>query len=80
MCPLQHLELYGKDQAVTDDWDLLQQDLRWKVSEAECDIHESFDTNECPNIFVSTKLYEGILEYICINFFDTNECPNKYSY
>jgi len=24
----EHLELYGKDQAVTDDWDLLQQDLR----------------------------------------------------
>ena len=27
-------------------------------SEAECDIRENFDTNECPNIFVSTKLHE----------------------
>ena len=26
--------------------------------EAECDIRENFDTNECPNIFVSTKLHE----------------------
>ena len=25
---------------------------------AECDIRENFDTNECPNIFVSTKLHE----------------------
>ena len=24
----------------------------------ECDIRENFDTNECPNIFVSTKLHE----------------------
>ena len=24
----------------------------------ECDIRENFDTNECPNIFVSTKLRE----------------------
>ena len=36
--------------------------------------------NECPNIFVSTKLHEWISEYIHTNFFDTNECPNKYSY
>ena len=28
------------------------------VSEPECDIRENFDTNECPNIFVSTKLHE----------------------
>ena len=27
-------------------------------SDAECDIRENFDTNECPNIFVSTKLHE----------------------
>ena len=47
---------------------------------AECDIRENFDTNECPNIFVSTKLHEWISEYIHTNFFDTNECPNKYSY
>ena len=46
----------------------------------ECDIRENFDTNECPNIFVSTKLHEWISEYIHTNFFDTNECPNKYSY
>ena len=38
------------------------------------------DRNECPNIFVSTKLHEWISEYIHINFFDTSECPNKYSY
>ena len=25
---------------------------------SECDIRENFDTNECPNIFVSTKLHE----------------------
>ena len=31
----QHLELYGKDPTVTDDWDFLQQDLRSKVSEVE---------------------------------------------
>ena len=37
-------------------------------------------TNECPNIFVSTKLHQWISEYIHINFFDTNECPNKYLY
>ena len=48
--------------------------------EAECDIRENFDTNECTNIFVSTKLHEWISEYIHINFFDTSECPNKYSY
>ena len=24
----------------------------------ECDIRENFDMNECPNIFVSTKLHE----------------------
>jgi len=47
---------------------------------SECDIRESFDTNECPNIFISTKLDEWISEYIHTNFFDTNECPNKYSY
>ena len=28
------------------------------VSVTECDISENFDTNECPNIFVSTKLHE----------------------
>ena len=44
------------------------------------DIRENFDTNECPNIFVSTKLHEWLSEYIHTNFFDTNECPNKYSY
>ena len=49
-------------------------------SDSECDIREHFDTNECPNIFVSTKLHEWISEYIHTNFFDTNECPNKYSY
>ena len=49
-------------------------------SKSECDIRENFDTNECPNIFVSTKLHEWISEYIHTNFFDTNECPNKYSY
>ena len=47
-------------------------------SKAECDIRENFDTNECPNIFVSTKLHEWISEDIHINFFDTNECSNKY--
>ena len=46
----------------------------------ECDIRENFDTNECQNIFVSTKLHEWLSEYIHTNFFDTNECPNKYSY
>ena len=51
-----------------------------KRFKAECDIRENFDTNECPNIFVSTKLHEWISEYIHTNFFDTNECPNKYSY
>ena len=29
-----------------------------KVSISECDIHENFDTNECPNIFVSTNSHE----------------------
>ena len=38
-----------------------------KVFGSECDIRESFDTKECPNIFVSTKLYEWIFEYIHIN-------------
>ena len=28
------------------------------VCKSECDIRENFDTNECPNIFVSTKLHE----------------------
>ena len=28
------------------------------VYNPECDIHENFDTNECPNIFISTKLHE----------------------
>ena len=50
------------------------------LSNAECDIHENFDTNECPNIFGSTKLHEWISKYIHANFFDTNECPNKYLY
>ena len=27
-------------------------------SKSECDIRENFDMNECPNIFVSTKLHE----------------------
>ena len=27
-------------------------------NETECDIRENFDTNKCPNIFVSTKLHE----------------------
>ena len=31
---------------------------RWGYSRSECDIRENFDTNECPNIFVSTKLHE----------------------
>ena len=26
--------------------------------QTECDIREHFDTNECPNIFVSKKLHE----------------------
>ena len=52
----------------------------WWRTDAECDIRENFDTNECPNIFVSTKLHEWISEYIHTNFFDTNECLNKYSY
>ena len=26
--------------------------------EPECDIRENFDTNDCANIFVSTKLHE----------------------
>ena len=46
----------------------------------ECDIRENFDTNECPNIFVSTKLHEWISKYIHINLFYMNECPNKGSY
>ena len=46
----------------------------------ECDIRENFDTNECPNIFVSKKLHEWISEYIHTNFFDTNECSHKYWY
>ena len=46
----------------------------------ECDIREILYTNECPNIFVSTKLHEWISEYIHTNLFDTNECPNQYSY
>ena len=29
-----------------------------EMSGAECDIRENVDTNECPNIFVSTKLHE----------------------
>ena len=41
------------------------------VSVSECDIRENFDTNECPNIIVSTKLHEWISEYIHIHFFDT---------
>ena len=27
---LQHLKQYGKEKTVTDDWDKLQRDLRWK--------------------------------------------------
>ena len=54
--------------------------IYWAEYKPECDIRENFDTNECPNIFVSTKLHEWISEYIHTNFFDTNECPNKYSY
>ena len=50
------------------------------VFTTECDIRENFDTNECPKIFVSTKLPEWISEYIHINLSDTNECLNKYSY
>ena len=48
----------------------------------ECDIRENFDTNECPNIFVSTKLHEWISEYIRIfvkvlhSNTLTNECMN----
>ena len=51
--------------------------IAWRT---ECDIRENFDTNECPNIFVATKLHEWISEYIHANFVYTNECPNKYSY
>ena len=29
-----------------------------KIFKTECDIRENFDTNECLNIFVSTKLHE----------------------
>ena len=50
--------------------------LMLEPSVAECDIRENVDTNECLNIFVSTKLHEWISEYIHTNFFDTNECPN----
>ena len=50
------------------------------IGEPECHIREHFDTNECPNVFVSTKLHEWISEYIHANFVYTNECPNKYSY
>ena len=49
-------------------------------SRAECDIRENFDTNECPNIFVSTKLYEWIFEYIHINFFTRTNVRIKYLY
>ena len=34
------------------------QTFKYTEPEPECDIHENFDTNECPNIFVSTKLHE----------------------
>ena len=30
----------------------------WIMCGPECDIRENFHTNECPNIFVSTKLHE----------------------
>ena len=43
---------------------------------SECDIRMDFDTNEYLNIFVSSKWYEPISEYICLNSFDTNEYPN----
>ena len=58
----------------------LHSDNPSQLSNPECDIRENFDTNECPNIFVSTKWHEWISEYIHINLFDTNECPNKYLY
>ena len=41
-----------------------QTGARWEFGkrptgcQPECDIRENFDTNECPNIFVSTKLHE----------------------
>ena len=62
--------------------DLFQKSISTNMAwcETECDIREKFYTNECPNIFVSTKLHEWISEYIHTNFLDTNECPNKYSY
>ena len=40
-------------------------------SGSECDLRENFDTNECPNIFVSTKLhkYSNTLTNECLNIF-----------
>ena len=33
-------------------------DSNGEFTSAECDIRQNFDTNECPNIFVSTNLHE----------------------
>ena len=54
---------------------LVNDDMKLKF-EPECDIRVNFHTNEYPNIFVSTNLYERLPEYIHTIFFDTNECPN----
>ena len=40
-------------------------------SPPECDIRENFDTNECPNIFVSTKLFVT-LWFIYLIFLSSN--------
>ena len=55
-----------------------------QLSAPECDIRIDFDTNDCPNIFVSRKRYERISEYICIkrndkNVIRTNICIEIYT-
>ena len=45
---------------LADKWtrhSILKYKYKYKYK-SECDIRENFDTNECPNIFVSTKLHE----------------------
>ena len=51
-----------------------------KIFKTECDIRENFDTNKCPNIFVSKKITRTNIRIYSYEFVDTNECPNKYSY
>ena len=55
---IEQLGLYFNLKIVVNNLHKVYYIWKEKTCKSECDIRENFDTNECPNIFVSTKLHE----------------------